>query len=99
MILTTTHSIEGFQIEDYLGIVTGVAINQNKQSIGFSMSKYFNLISDNINVVKEDAFQKLKTNATQLKANAVIGITVDIEMTTHNYAIVSITGTAVKVKL
>ena len=33
MILTTTNSIEGFKIADYLGIVTGVAIDFNKISL------------------------------------------------------------------
>ena len=47
--------------------------------------------------VKEEAFQKLKENALKLNANAVVGIKVDIEITTHNYAIVSVTGTAVSV--
>lgn len=41
MILTTTNSIEGFKIIDYLGIVTGVAMNEETISVGFSMSKYY----------------------------------------------------------
>ena len=41
MILTTTNSIEGFKIIDYLGIVTGVAMNETKLSMGFSVSKYY----------------------------------------------------------
>ncbi|WP_431167828.1 heavy metal-binding domain-containing protein, partial [Tenacibaculum halocynthiae] len=36
-------------------------------------------------------------NAKKLNANAVVGIKVEIELTTHNYAMVSVTGTAVKV--
>ena len=32
MILTTTNSIEGYKIIDYLGIVTGVAINKEAVS-------------------------------------------------------------------
>ncbi len=97
MILTTTNSIENFKIVDYLGIVTGVAINQEKLAMGFSMSKYFNAVRDSIDAVKEKAFQQLQDNARQLNANAVVGIKVEIELTTHNYAMVSVTGTAVKV--
>jgi uncharacterized protein YbjQ (UPF0145 family) len=97
MILTTTNSIENFKIVDYLGIVTGVAINEEKLAMGFSMSKYFNSVRDSIDVTKEKAFQQLQENAKKLNANAVVGIKVEIELTTHNYAMVSVTGTAVKV--
>ena len=97
MILTTTYSIENFKIVDYLGIVTGVAINEEKLAMGFSMSKYFSAVRDSIDVVKEKAFRQLQENARQLNANAVVGIKVEIELTTHNYAMVSVTGTAVKV--
>ena len=99
MILTTTNSIEGYTIINYLGIVTGVAMNEKKLAMGFSMSKYFKAVGESIDVVKEDAFQKLKANAKLLKANAVVGINVDIELTSHNYAMVSITGTAVTVEV
>lgn len=97
MILSTTNSIESYKIIDYLGIVTGVAMNEKKLAMGFSMAKYFKAVGESIDVVKEEAFQKLKANAKQLNANAVVGINVDIELTSHNYAMVSITGTAVKV--
>lgn len=97
MILTTTNSIEGFKIADYLGIVTGVSINTETLTSGFSSSKYFKKVQDSVDVVKEKAFQTLKENAEALGANAVVGIKIEIELTTHNYPMVSITGTAVKV--
>jgi uncharacterized protein YbjQ (UPF0145 family) len=99
MILTTTNTIEGYKIVDYLGIVTGVAMNEDMLAMGFSMSKYVKKIQDSVDKVKETAFQRLKENAVKLGANAVVGIKVDIELTTSNYAIVSITGTAVKVAI
>lgn len=97
MILTTTNSIEGFKIADYLGIVTGVAINKETLSVGFNMSKYYSKIQVSIEKIKEEAFQNLQENASKLKANAVVGIKVEVEFTTSNYPIVSVTGTAVKV--
>ncbi len=97
MILTTTNSIEGHQIIDYLGIVTGVALNKEVIAMGFSMSKYYTKMQKSIENVKEEAFQTLQTNAVKLNANAVVGINVEIELTTSNYAMVSVTGTAVKV--
>ena len=98
MILTTTNSIEGYKIEDYLGIVTGVAINEETINIGFSVSKYYRKIQESIDQVKETAFQRLQNNATKLNAHAVVAIKVEIELTTSNYAMVSVTGTAVKIK-
>jgi uncharacterized protein YbjQ (UPF0145 family) len=97
MILTTTNSIEGFKIEDYLGIVTGVAMNEETITLGFSMTKYYKKIQESIDTVKETAFQRLQENAKKIHANAVVGIKVEIELTTSNYAMVSVTGTAVKV--
>ena len=98
MILTTTNSIENFRIVDYLGIVTGVAIHDEVMAMGFSLSKYINKIQDSVDKVKERAFQTLSDNAKKLNANAVVGIKVEIELTTGNYAMVSVTGTAVKVE-
>jgi uncharacterized protein YbjQ (UPF0145 family) len=97
MILTTTNSIEGHKIIDYLGIVTGVAMNEEAIAMGFSMSKYYKKIQESVDKVKETAFQRLQDHAAQLKANAVVGIKVEIELTTSNYPMVSVTGTAVKV--
>lgn len=99
MILTTTNSIENHNIIDYLGIVTGVSINKKAVAMGFSMTKYNTKLQENIGAVKEEAFQTLQDNAAKLNANAVVGITVDIELTTSNYAMVSVTGTAVKVAI
>ena len=97
MILTTTNSIEGFKIINYLGIVTGVAMNETKLSMGFSVSKYYKSVSDSVDITKETAFQKLQENALKLEANAIVGIKVEIELANNNYAMVSVTGTAVKV--
>ncbi|WP_438963840.1 heavy metal-binding domain-containing protein [Winogradskyella sp.] len=47
--------------------------------------------------VKENAFQTLTENVRKLNANTVVGIKVEIELTTSNYVMVSVTGTAVKV--
>ncbi|WP_299332852.1 heavy metal-binding domain-containing protein [uncultured Psychroserpens sp.] len=97
MILTTTNSIEGFKITDYKGIVTGVAINEKKLAMGFSVSKYYKNFKKSVDQTKEVAFQTLKENAKELGANAIVGIKVEIELMTSNYAMVSVTGTAVSV--
>jgi len=97
MILTTTNSIEGHPIQDYLGIVTGLSMNYQKGKFTFNMEKYYEAIESEVSQLKEEAFQKLKENAIKLQANAVVGIKVDIETTSTGATLVSITGTAVKV--
>lgn len=97
MILTTTNSIEGFKIIEYKGIVTGVAVNMQQMKMTFNIKKYYAAIGDSVSEVKEQAFQQLRDNAKNLNANAIVGISVDIELTTSNYVTVSVTGTAVYV--
>ncbi|PTM11882.1 MAG: hypothetical protein DA407_00475 [Bacteroidetes bacterium] len=96
MILTTTNSIEGHKIQDYLGIVTGTS-SELKKSFSFKNDKNMQIIEELMNEAKEQAFQKLKVNASKLNANAVLAISVDIETAAGSYFFVSVTGTAVKV--
>lgn len=97
MILTTTNSIEDYKILEYNGIVSGTAVNMQKMKMTFNMQKYYEGISESITEVKEKAFVQLKENAEKLNANAIVGIKVDIELTTSNYVTVTITGTAVSI--
>jgi uncharacterized protein YbjQ (UPF0145 family) len=97
MILTTTNSIDGFSIAEYRGIVSGTAVNMQKMKMTFNMQKYYAGISESVSEIKDQAFEQLKSNAEKLNANAVLGINVDIELTTSNYVIVTITGTAVSI--
>ena len=97
MILTTTNSVEGFKIAEYNGIVSGTSVNVQKIEWTLSMQRYYAGISESISEIKEQAFKQLEENATKLNANAVVGITVDIELTTTNYVEVTVTGTAVSI--
>lgn len=106
MILTTTNSIEGHKIIDYKGIVTGISYNSSYSYKGnnmsfkdmFSMKKYYEVYEKGVQTIKEEAFQKLKENASALNANAIVGINVDIETLANSTTlIVSVTGTAVVV--
>jgi len=99
MILTTTNSIEGGKITDYKGIVTGVCIKVTKIKMTFNMDKYYQAREERINEVKEIAFQKLKENAKKMKANAVVGIKLDMELNAENSVNISLIGTAVWVEL
>lgn len=97
MILTTTNSIEGYAIIAYNGIVSGIAVNLQKTKITFNMQKYYAGISESITEIKEQAFEQLKANAEKLNANAIVGITVDIEQKESNTISVIATGTAVSI--
>jgi uncharacterized protein YbjQ (UPF0145 family) len=97
MILTTTNSIEGHKIVDYLGIVTGVSMDYQKATMTFSMKKWYASLEGQVNTEKEAAFQQLKDNAIKLGANAVVGINLDLEVGSTGSITVSVTGTAVKV--
>jgi uncharacterized protein YbjQ (UPF0145 family) len=97
MILTTTNSIEDYKIAEYRGIVSGTAVNMQKMKMTFNTQKYYAGISESVTEVKEQAFEQLKANAEKLNANAVVGVTIAIELTTSNYVIVTITGTAVSI--
>ncbi|GGD17458.1 heavy metal-binding domain-containing protein [Hyunsoonleella pacifica] len=96
MVLTTTDTIEGYKIQDYLGIVTGVSSNLKKK-YSFKTEKNLEITSSLINEAKEEAFQNLKSNASKLGANAIVGITVDFETSSAMYFFVSVVGTAVKI--
>ncbi len=97
MILTTTDSVEDYKILAYRGIVSGTAVNMQDTSMSFNLQKVYASISENISGVREQAFQKLEENAEKLNANAVVGITVDVEFSSSAYITVNITGTAVSI--
>lgn len=97
MILTTTDTIEGFKIIDYKGIVSGIGVSAQVMTITFNMEKHYKSFEESIGVVKEKAFQQLMDNTKSLNANAIVGIKIDIELTSSNYIAVSVTGTAVTV--
>ena len=103
MLLSTTPTLEGKKIHEYVGIVTGVTYTLNYASKGmsfkdvFNTQKYYENYEKGLGEAKENAFQKLRDNAAQLGAHAVVGISVDVEMmATNGYTMVSVVGTAVK---
>ena len=103
MILTTTNNIEGHKIVDYFGIVTGIEVNRaykdKKLSFkdSFNIDKFDKILEEQIASTKENAFQKLKNSAIKFGANAIVGISVDVEVTSSLKVVISVVGTAVKV--
>lgn len=101
MILTTTHTVEGFQIAEYKGIIVGEAI------LGANMFRdIFAGITDIIGgrsgayegelaKARETALRELEEKAADLGATAVVGIDLDYEVI-NNMMMVTASGTAVR---
>jgi uncharacterized protein YbjQ (UPF0145 family) len=103
MIITTTPTIEGKQIRDYRGIVTGEAImGANifrdlfagvRDIVGGRSASY----EQELRKAREVAMAELAANAQQLGANAVVGVDLDYEVLgqSNGMLMVSVSGTAV----
>jgi uncharacterized protein YbjQ (UPF0145 family) len=106
MITTTTPNIEGKQITDYLGIVTGEAImGANifrdflagiRDIIGGRAGAYESKLID----ARETALREMEAEAGQRGANAVVGVDIDYEVLGegNGMLMVSASGTAVKIQ-
>ena len=105
MIMTTTSTVEGRRISQYLGVVTGEAIlGANlfrdlfagiRDIVGGRSGAY----EKELRKAREIAFQEIQANAAALGANGVIGIDLDYEVVGDKGAMlmVSVSGTAVRI--
>jgi uncharacterized protein YbjQ (UPF0145 family) len=107
MLITTTHSIQGAEIAEYQGIVTGEAI------LGANIFKdFFAGIRDivggrsaayeeELRKARDTAIDEMALEAEALGANAVLGVDLDYETIQvgggGNMLMVSASGTAVRV--
>ena len=103
MILTTTPTLEGQPIKQYLGIVTGETIigaNAIKDFMA-GLTDFFGGRSTTYEKVlieaKESALAELQQRAAQKGANAIVGIDHDYETVGANggMLMVTVSGTAV----
>ena len=103
MILTTTPTLEGLPIKQYLGIVTGETIigaNAIKDFMA-GLTDFFGGRSTTYEKVlieaKESALAELQQRAAQKGANAIVGIDLDYETVGANggMLMVTVSGTAV----
>jgi uncharacterized protein YbjQ (UPF0145 family) len=103
MLKTTTHTVQGREITDYLGVVVGEAI------LGANIFKdIFGAVRDivggragayekEMGNARDIAFKELEAEAQKLGANAIVGIDLDYEVVGANggMMMVSVSGTAV----
>ena len=106
MILTTTPSVEGKQIRDYLGVVAGEAIlganlfkdlfANLRDIVGGRSATY----EKELRRAREVAFEEIREEGRRLGANAIVGIDLDYEVLGQNNGMlmVSISGTAVVIE-
>ncbi len=104
MIVTTTPTIEGRQIQEYKGIVTGEAI------MGANLVRdLFASISDivggrsaayehKLNDAREIALREMEQQAVRQGGNAIVGVDLDYEVVREGMLMVTASGTAVVVK-
>jgi len=100
MIITTTPSVEGYQIAEYKGIVVGEAILGANvfrdifagitDIIGGRSGAY----EEELGNARRVALTELEERAAELNATAVVGVDLDYEVI-NNMLMVSASGTAV----
>ncbi len=103
MIVTTTNTLDGYSVEQYLGIVSGETI------IGANLFKdFFASITDIVGErssayeqvlreAKATAMNEMEIQARAFGANAIVGIDLDYETIRDGMLMVTASGTAVKV--
>ncbi|MDQ6987681.1 MAG: heavy metal-binding domain-containing protein [Mariprofundaceae bacterium] len=103
MLFSTTPSIEGRNISEYKGVVVGEAILGTnvfrdlfagiRDIVGGRSGAYEKELAK----AREIAFSELEQHATEINANAVIGIDIDYEVVGKDGSMlmVSVSGTAV----
>ena len=105
MITTTTHTIEGKKISQYLGIVTGEAIMganifkdlfaSIRDIVGGRSAAY----EQELIRAKEIALRELEERAGTLGANAVVGVDLDYEVLGQGNSMLMVTASGTAVKL
>jgi uncharacterized protein YbjQ (UPF0145 family) len=104
MIVTTTPSVEGRAVREYLGVVAGEAIlGANvfkdfcagiRDVIGGRSSGY----EKELKKARETALAEMQKEAEALGANAVLGVDIDYETPKGSMLMVAASGTAVKLE-
>lgn len=104
MILSTTPTIQGKEIVDYVSIVAGEAIMGANivrdifasitDIVGGRSGAYENKLKE----ARDIAFREMENHAAKLGANAIVGIDIDYEVIREGMLMVAVSGTAVTVK-
>lgn len=103
MLITTTNTIEGRPIQEYLGVVTGETILGANifKDIGGAFRDVFGgragAWEGELRKARESALEEMSAAAAQLGATAVIAVDIDYETVgSGNMLMVTAAGTAVR---
>ena len=106
MIITTTPHVEGYEVEEYMGIVFGEVISGMDfiRDIGAGLRDIFGGRSkgyeEGLLESRTEALQELEQRAREMGADAVIGCKMDYEVlgSTGGMLMVAVSGTAVRLR-
>jgi uncharacterized protein YbjQ (UPF0145 family) len=100
--VTTTNTVEGRPVAEYLGVVAGEAI------LGINFFKditagFRNIVGGRSGKYEEElrkgrltAIDEMAAAATELGADAVVGVDLDYETVGNNMLMITVSGTAVR---
>lgn len=104
MIITTTGSIEGYKIVNYLDIVAGeVALGTDfLRDFAASLADLFGtrgrMYEEKLLEARSSCIREMAERAARIGANAVVGVKIDHEVLQNGMMLVMATGTAVRVE-
>jgi uncharacterized protein YbjQ (UPF0145 family) len=104
MILSTTHTVPGKEIETILGIARGSTVRTRnvgrdivaslKNLVGGEIEEYTKLQA----YAREEAMSRMIEDAKKMDADAIVGVLITTAMVTKGAAEILAYGTAVKLK-
>ena len=101
---TTGFTVEGYDIENYLGIISGEVImgtgflSELSAGLNDLFGTVSNTMTSKLTEAKKRALEELKQNCLNVGANAVIGVDIDISTIGQNMILACANGTAVIIK-
>ena len=104
LIVTTGNEVEGYHIEEYLGIVRGIVVRATSIAQGIR-GAFKSIVGGNVvayeevcEAARQDAFKRMAKQAKEIGADAIIGMRYDATEFAQGTTEVLAYGTAVGLK-
>lgn len=103
MIITTTSVIEGYPVQQYLGVATGEVImganvvRDFLASITDIVGGRSGAYESKLQEARDAAMAEMQAKAERVGANAIIGVDIDYEVIREGMLMVAVSGTAVRI--
>lgn len=104
MLITTTAMVQGKEITNYLGVVTGETI-MGANVVRDFLASVTDIIGgrsgayeSKLKEAREIAMSEMQQEARRLGANAVVGVDIDYEVIREGMLMVAVSGTAVTIE-